>query len=253
MMKIFVINLARSPERRTSIEQQLSLLNLKYEIIEAVDGSKLSYSEILIETKAINYALNCGEIGCSLSHISVYKKIIAGNVPLALVLEDDALISRVTIEALNEIEKLNITTPTVTLLTDGPKYINKPLHHSQTGKYRIYRVLEAACSHGYVINNSAARKMAEFLYPVWMVADKWQILNEYSICNVEAVIPPVIKKTSHADNSTIQSDNQFKKIIDEKKGIMWAAIKKNRPLKLKLKRFFWSSFIYPFLKVKKSP
>ncbi|WP_277973138.1 glycosyltransferase family 25 protein [Pantoea agglomerans] len=37
-MKVFVINLARSTERRATMEQQLSLLNLDYEIVEAVDG-----------------------------------------------------------------------------------------------------------------------------------------------------------------------------------------------------------------------
>lgn len=62
-MKIFVINLARSPERRASMEQQLSRLNLEYEIVEAVDGSQLSYTDIMKETRPLNYALSCAEVG----------------------------------------------------------------------------------------------------------------------------------------------------------------------------------------------
>lgn len=62
-MKVFVINLARSTERRASMEQQLSLLNLDYEIVEAVDGSQLSYSDIMRETMPLNYALSCAEVG----------------------------------------------------------------------------------------------------------------------------------------------------------------------------------------------
>lgn len=250
-MRIFVINLARSTERRACIEIQLSHLNLEYEIIEAVDGSQLSYTDIMKETRPLNYALSCGEIGCALSHINIYRRIVSECIPMALILEDDALIDSKTLEAISEIEERNIPFPTVTLLTEGPKYINKPLHKSEKKKYFIYEVLEAACSHGYVINNSAACRMANFLYPVWMVADKWQVLKEYSVCKVEAVIPPVIRKTSHADNSTIQIDNDFKKRLDEQKNLMWAGIKKNRPLKLKLKRLLWSSFIYPFLKISK--
>ncbi|MBD8129236.1 glycosyltransferase family 25 protein [Pantoea agglomerans] len=250
-MKVFVINLARSTERRASMEQQLSLLNLDYEIVEAVDGSQLSYTDIMRETKPLNYALSCGEVGCALSHINIYRRMAAESTPLALILEDDALIDSDTVDALNEIESLNINIPTVTLLTEGAKYINKPLHGSQEKKHAIYKVLEAACSHGYVVNHSAAKKLAEFLYPVWMVADKWQVLNEYSVCNVEVVIPPVIGKTAHADSSTIQIDEILKKRIDEEKDFMWAKIKNTRPLKLKLKRLIWSSFIYPFLKISK--
>ncbi|WP_277972736.1 glycosyltransferase family 25 protein [Pantoea agglomerans] len=50
-MKVFVINLARSTKRRASMEQQLFLLNLDYEIVEAVDGSQLSYSDILTSSR----------------------------------------------------------------------------------------------------------------------------------------------------------------------------------------------------------
>ncbi|KAA5940503.1 glycosyltransferase family 25 protein [Pantoea sp. Bo_2] len=69
-MKIFVINLARSPERRASMEQQLSRLNLQYEIVEAVDGSQLSYTDIMKETRPLNYALSCGEVGCAPAFIT---------------------------------------------------------------------------------------------------------------------------------------------------------------------------------------
>jgi glycosyl transferase family 25 len=73
-MKVFVINLARSTERRASIEQQPSHLNLDDEITEAVDGSQLSYSDIMREMRLLNYALSCGEVGCALSHIGIYRK-----------------------------------------------------------------------------------------------------------------------------------------------------------------------------------
>ncbi|KII68655.1 hypothetical protein RF11_01686 [Thelohanellus kitauei] len=170
--------------------QQLSALNLDYEFIDAIDGTKLSNEEILHNTKPVSYAVTCGEIGCSLSHIKVYKKIEAENIPIALILEDDALLSHATVSALREIEELNLKKPTVILLTEDPKYIGNPLYNTHLKNHKIYKVLEGACSHGYILNNSAARKMADFLYPVWMVADKWQLLNEYSICNVEAVVPP---------------------------------------------------------------
>ena len=37
-MKVFVISLKRSPERRRYIEKQLDDLNIKFEFFDAVDG-----------------------------------------------------------------------------------------------------------------------------------------------------------------------------------------------------------------------
>ncbi|THD52615.1 glycosyltransferase family 25 protein [Enterobacteriaceae bacterium ML5] len=250
-MKIFVINLARSTERRASIEHQLKQFNLDYEIFEAVDGAQLSYAEIMRDTKPLNYAISCGEIGCALSHIGIYKKIVAQNIPEALILEDDALITSQTADTLTWLSSLNISKPTVTLLTETTHYISKKLHVTNDDSHSVCSVLEAACSHGYVVNYEAAKQLIDFLYPVWMVADKWQALREYSVCDVVAVIPPVITKTQHADKSTIGNNDAPAKWMEQKKDFMWSEIKKHRPFKVKLKRFLWASFVYPFLKISK--
>ncbi|AZP49580.1 glycosyltransferase family 25 protein [Rahnella aquatilis] len=250
-MKIFVINLARSIERRASIEKQLSSLNLDYEIIEAVDGSQLSYEEILQKTRVLNYAIGCGEIGCALSHINIYKKIVAQNIPQALILEDDALISLETVEVMNKLEILNISLPTVTLLTEISQRLRAPLYNTKGEKHSLHKVLEATCSHGYVVNHRAAVQLANFLFPVWMVADRWHILREYSVCNLQAVVPPVIFRTEHAETSTIQISDRSHAWMVQKKNYIWETIKRRRPLKVKLKRLIWTSFVYPFLKIMK--
>lgn len=250
-MKIFVINLARSPERRASMEQQLSRLNLEYEIVEAVDGSQLSYTDIMKETRPLNYALSCGEVGCALSHINIYRRIASEGIPMALILEDDALIDYSTVEVLTEIEERYTTLPTVTLLTEADQYIDKPTFILNNDR-SIYDVLEASRSHGYIVNHSAAIKLIEFLYPVWMVADRWQTLREYSVCNVEAVIPPVIRRTDLSDTSTIQVYNNGSKWLDDKKIAIWEEIKRHRPLKVKMMRCIWTTMVRPFLKVKKT-
>lgn len=226
----------------------MSSLSLDYEIIEAVDGSQLSYEDILQKTKVLNFAVSCGEIGCALSHINIYKKIIAQNIPHALILEDDALISSETIEVMNKLEELNTSLPTVTLLTEISQRLREPLHNTKGENHSIYKVLEAACSHGYVVNHRAAVQLANFLFPVWMVADRWHILREYSVCNLQAVVPPVIFRTEHADTSTIQINDKRHAWVVQKKNYIWVAIKKNRPFKVKLKRLIWTSFVYPFIK-----
>ncbi|WP_337025173.1 glycosyltransferase family 25 protein [Pantoea anthophila] len=249
-MKIFVINLARSPERRSSIEQQLSLLNLNYEIIDAIDGSQLSYSDIIKETRPLSYAVTCGEIGCALSHINIYRKMVRENIPIALVLEDDAVLDYRSTQVMHELEKICNQSPTVTLLTETSQYIGKP-KYALNDQLSIYNVLEASCSHGYIINFQAAIKLAAFLYPVWMVADKWQILREYSVCNVEAVIPPIIRKSEHSELTTIQFYKNCS-WLEGRKEYIWNEIKKGRPLKIKLKRLIWTSLGRVFIKIIKA-
>ena len=99
-MKTFVISLSRSNDRRQHIQNQLDKLGIKFEIIEAVDGSKLAASTIH-DFKAIrktaypdgikqSWDVPEGVIGCSLSHLKVYQEIVNRKIELSVVLEDDA-------------------------------------------------------------------------------------------------------------------------------------------------------------------
>ena len=104
-MKIFVINLKRSIDRKHNFQKNWQFASKYIEIIEAVDGNNLSDKEL--SKIAPNYqSLNVtkGEIGCALSHLAIYKKIVNECIPMALILEDDA----VPIEKINHLELLNI-------------------------------------------------------------------------------------------------------------------------------------------------
>jgi glycosyl transferase family 25 len=99
---VFVINLASSIERRVFISAQLEKLGMSYSIVEAVDGSKLTATELpslYDRERAVRLTgspmrpLTLPEIGCALSHLSIYKKILEENLLNALVFEDDSLIS----------------------------------------------------------------------------------------------------------------------------------------------------------------
>jgi glycosyl transferase, family 25 len=86
---IFVISLLRASERRRAIVEHLESLDLKYQIVEAVDGSQLSPEYIAnIQDKNVQY--HPGVIGCYLSHMHIYEKMDKENIGVALILEDDA-------------------------------------------------------------------------------------------------------------------------------------------------------------------
>lgn len=93
-MKIFVINLKRSVKRRKNIERQLTQLGLKYELTEAIDGIEWGKERFrgLIEDGLID-RLPSGHLACGLSHHFLYKRIVDENLPQALILEDDIVLS----------------------------------------------------------------------------------------------------------------------------------------------------------------
>ncbi|NQY35788.1 MAG: glycosyltransferase family 25 protein [Alteromonadaceae bacterium] len=105
-MKVFVINMERSKERWHKINTRLKELNIEFERIEAVDGSKLDDHTKRFNSKRFKleagHDLVPGEAGCSLSHISIWERIIKENLPHAVVLEDDVEIDDMFVNFINE-------------------------------------------------------------------------------------------------------------------------------------------------------
>lgn len=96
--EIFMINLKRRPERRIKMEQTLNELGIEFTYFEAVDGRKLT-DEVLHE-KGIELMpeyldpyhkrpMKMGEVGCFLSHYTIWERMIEKNLQEVLILEDD--------------------------------------------------------------------------------------------------------------------------------------------------------------------
>lgn len=115
-----MINLPQSVERRQNIERNLRAFNLDYEIFPAIDGHNLSTEQsALVNTQEqiflpmaggrqlmIEDKLSEGEIGCALSHLQVYQKILESQDECACVLEDDCVVTDKFLEACEGIDKL---------------------------------------------------------------------------------------------------------------------------------------------------
>ncbi len=104
-MKVFVISLPQDNERRIETIEYLERQGIDYEIFLGVDGRKirrlgnpLIYSSrrylvrhnILSKTTMFG-SLTDGELGCAMSHLALYEKVISDGLPGAVVLEDDFL------------------------------------------------------------------------------------------------------------------------------------------------------------------
>ena len=101
-MNIFVINLSSDVERRQFQKQQLSELRLDYKILNAIstdDINKETYKKHYFDWQR---PLRNTEVACYFSHRSVWQRIINNNLP-ALILEDDALLSKCVPELLKSL------------------------------------------------------------------------------------------------------------------------------------------------------
>ncbi|MBY7668186.1 MULTISPECIES: glycosyltransferase family 25 protein [Vibrio] len=95
-MKIYVISLKKSLERRASIEQQMANYCIDFEFFDAIDGRCESPHPLFANydyTKRLWFTGGKmpmkGELGCYASHYLLWKKSIELNEPI-IILEDDA-------------------------------------------------------------------------------------------------------------------------------------------------------------------
>lgn len=86
---VFVVSLARAPERRAAICRHLEQLGVEYRLVDAVDGGTLA-ADYVSSIVAPGMTMHPGAIGCYLSHLHIYEAMREQNILLACVLEDDA-------------------------------------------------------------------------------------------------------------------------------------------------------------------
>lgn len=223
-MKAFVINLERSSTRRNFMQQQLDEQGIDFEFVKAVDGTTLTddYLAQICDFEELTtkrpHLLRKGVYGCLLSHYSVYQRIVAEELPYALVMEDDIEIAaglKDVIDALECVLKKN----EVVLLFSQNNYMPTVLSEQNSDvlleKYRLsYPVQPWALGSaaGYVITKEAALGLIDLVLPIRYAADGWSAFYyDKAIHNLRCVTPFPVKPAGfksdidYVSNATITS------------------------------------------------
>ena len=173
-MKAFLINLDRHPERLAVAQTRLSQMGVEAVRMPAVDGSTLSPAARRAAVSRFHALLargrlyTPGQIGCTLSHHAVYRRMIAENIPTALVFEDDVLLSPGFPAALSAAETLlDVYRRQVFLFSDGTQ---TPLSYEG---YAFTRARDGDCSESYLITLPAARELLRVNSPMVVTLDSW--------------------------------------------------------------------------------
>ena len=105
-IKYYVINLDRSTDRLKSVTSQCEDQNINLERIPAYDGNTLDLKE-LADDAACRYemgrSIQPGEVGCFLSHRKALEEFLLSGEEFAVILEDDAAMSKNFSRAISDI------------------------------------------------------------------------------------------------------------------------------------------------------
>lgn len=205
-MKAFVISLQKSEDRRTSMEVQLQRAGIDYQIIDAVDGSRLTNEEVsrLVHHEAFAASprwLNRTAIGCAASHLLCYKAIISQGLSQALILEDDMIFDVCLRDLLSSIELISLDPLSVVLLY----YRSDPNHTTNLrtvlqglGPQRLSLVAPLnpsdilSCAGAYILSNDACQSLLRSNAPIRFTADSWMsYLHFGALKNLYAVYPRI--------------------------------------------------------------
>ena len=103
--KIYVINLDRRKDRLKNIDTGLNKNKLEYERFSACDGKNIDkYKKDIEKYFDKDHKLTNGQIGCALSHIKIWEKILKNGTKNTLILEDDAIIPDNLLERINKLD-----------------------------------------------------------------------------------------------------------------------------------------------------
>jgi glycosyl transferase, family 25 len=210
-MHAYVINLARSPDRRAHIVAELERTGLDYEIVPAVDGRTLDLdnSTSIDPSLASRCPFPAGAAGCALSHFNVYQKILDDGRDHALILEDDVMLPA-DLGDLADAVADHLTVAEVALLNYG-SYPPGPLRISSQGSVDLTSsramvlpidVRQLVNAGAYIITRQACARMVERVQPIRATADDWRFFYEEGFLDrVRCVLPQPVTKCPNFEST----------------------------------------------------
>ncbi|MCY4419555.1 MAG: glycosyltransferase family 25 protein [Cytophagales bacterium] len=134
---VYIVHLSRNVHRRVHMDEQLRLAGItNYSHVEGVDGQKLGKADLSLHCSP-GAKLSLGELGCYLSHRQIWEQMDRDEVEMALILEDDVILS----------------TDIVPVLSQTSRFLpNWELIHVADISYQL--------SHPHILNHWGRRRLA---------------------------------------------------------------------------------------------
>lgn len=211
-MKIIVVSLARSADRRKNIIAHLNERGVDYEIFDAIEGALLPQEEIekYCDMEAIEKNakwLNRGTIGACLSHYFIFKSIVDRNLPSACIIEDDIIVDKNFDKLLDKIDTVIQQKHLMLLYYTSWNKIELETQdaslYKDYGLYRIRNYEGVNSSAGYVVSQEACKRLMKVVIPIRMGPDNWAEFMRQGVMDELTCIYPQPLGNTH-DKSSIE-------------------------------------------------
>lgn len=214
----YVINLARSVERRAHMTAQLAKAALPYEFVDAVDARTLSSAEFahLVDPETLKRNppwLPPGAVGCALSHLRTYERMLGSSDDVSLVLEDDVVLPPMLDELIASIIPCMWGAEVVLLYFRSfpDKGICEFSLRDATvcgeGSHRIVYPMDLrplGTASGYLITREAASRLAQVILPVRVAADGWAEFYQFGALTAVRCVLPRVLSVRHDFRTTLE-------------------------------------------------
>lgn len=204
-MRAFVINLERSTVRRASIQQQLNAQGIEFEFVKAVDGATLTDEYLaqisnMEELEKRPHIMRKGMYGCILSHHGIYQRIVAEDIPYALILEDDIEIQPGFKAVLEDLESKIHPNEAILLFSQNnfmPTVFSKQHAEEVANNHLLAYPMEPwalGSTAGYIISKAAAQGMVDYMLPLHIGPDAWiAFYRDKAIGSLRCLTPFLVK------------------------------------------------------------
>ena len=171
-MQTYLINLDKDKERLAVADVQLKRLNVFYERFPAVYAKELPKGKI--NTKVNYFRWWCclgrnilpGEIGCALSHYTLYQKMVDEKIQYSCILEDDVVLKENFKSTVERVEKWIDTEKSQVILLSN--HTSEPENGEE-----IRGGAGGLCSDSYIITLPAAKALLKENLPICVPCDHW--------------------------------------------------------------------------------
>jgi glycosyl transferase family 25 len=200
---IWVISLERATQRREFVRQRFEAAGIDFELIDGVDGDELAPSDIARYSRRralfeIARPMTRGDLGCSLSHLYLYERIVHDDIPMAVIMEDDVDPTECLVPVLAELARLPSDWEVLTLHSlfdvSEPSPVSDELI---AGEFLVCRyrktVFGTQC---YVIKQAAAKRALAVGQPVCMPPDELLFRARPARLVVYGLEPKVVREGS---------------------------------------------------------
>lgn len=246
-MHIYCINMADARDRREHTISECGKYGLEVEFIEAVNGKALADDELReLVFEPAREVLTRGEIGCALSHLKAYEKLVRDGFDKALILEDDVVMVSDPRPFIEAAENASAERPDVFLVTSFKIYLAG--RGMRLGDIDFYPAIAANCAHAYVITRQAAQNLLAALRPVRILADYWKYFVLCGLINVWVCKDDPIQQHGEDFPSLLENERLSSQPTARRKKYM-KRVRAMAPLKNKTTHLLWKIFVKPFVKI----